>query len=81
MNRELAEFVQEAFTSDHFRIYTSYDIIGVELSAALKNVIALSCGVSDGLGLGDNTKALLMTRGLAEIDRRKHKLKILTEVL
>ena len=68
-DRAAARFVQDAFMNDYFRIYTSYDIIGVELSAALKNVIALSCGVSDGLGLGDNTKALLMTRAMAEITR------------
>ena len=68
-SREAARFVQDAFMNDYFRIYTSYDIVGVELSAALKNVIALSCGVCDGLGLGDNTKALLMTRAMAEITR------------
>ena len=68
-DRKAARFVQDAFMNDYFRIYTSYDIIGVELSAALKNVIALSCGISDGLGLGDNTKALLMTRAMAEITR------------
>lgn len=68
-DRAAARFVQDAFMNDYFRIYTSYDIIGVELSAALKNVIALSCGVCDGLGLGDNTKALLMTRAMAEITR------------
>ncbi len=68
-DRAAARFVQDAFMNDYFRIYTSYDIVGVELSAALKNVIALSCGISDGLGLGDNTKALLMTRAMAEITR------------
>ena len=68
-DRAAARFVQDAFMNDYFRIYTSYDIIGVELSAALKNVIALSCGASDDLGLGDNTKALLMTRAMAEITR------------
>ena len=68
-DRRAARFVQDAFMNDYFRIYTSYDIVGVELSAALKNVIALSCGVCDGLGLGDNTKALLMTRAMAEITR------------
>ena len=55
--------------NDYFRVYTSYDIIGVELSAALKNVIALSCGICAGLGFQDNTKALLMTRAMAEITR------------
>ena len=68
-DRTAARFVQDAFMNDYFRIYTSYDIIGVELSAALKNVIALSCGISDGLGFQDNTKALLMTRAMAEITR------------
>lgn len=65
----LAEFVQEAFTSDHFRIYTSPDVIGAELGGALKNVIALCAGITDGLGFGDNTKAMLMTRGLTEMGR------------
>ena len=55
--------------NDYFRIYTSYDIVGVELAAALKNVVALSCGICTGLGFQDNTKALLMTRGLAEVAR------------
>ncbi|MBQ2664486.1 MAG: NAD(P)H-dependent glycerol-3-phosphate dehydrogenase, partial [Clostridia bacterium] len=55
--------------SDMFRIYTSSDVIGVELGGALKNVVALCAGTSDGLGYGDNTKAALMTRGLAEIAR------------
>ena len=64
-----ARFVQDAFMNDYFRVYTSGDIIGVELAAALKNVIALSCGVCDGLGYQDNTKALLMTRAMAEITR------------
>ena len=52
-----------------FRVYTNKDIIGVELAGALKNVIALCAGISDGLGFGDNTKAALMTRGIAEITR------------
>lgn len=68
-NRVLAEFVQDAFMADHFRIYTSPDAAGAELGAALKNVVALCAGVTDGLGYGDNTKALLMTRGLTEIAR------------
>ena len=66
-NMELAEYVQELFMNEYFRIYTSDDVIGVELSAAMKNVIALCAGICDGLGFGDNTKALLMTRGLAEL--------------
>ena len=68
-DRELAEFVQDAFMSDMFRIYTSPDAVGAELGAALKNVIALCAGISDGLGCGDNTKAMLMTRGLTEMAR------------
>ena len=68
-DKELAEFVQDAFMSDTFRIYTSPDPAGAELGAALKNVIALCAGVCDGLGYGDNTKAILMTRGLTEIAR------------
>jgi glycerol-3-phosphate dehydrogenase (NAD(P)+) len=68
-NKELAEFVQDAFMSDTFRIYTSPDPVGAELGAALKNVIALCAGVTDGLGCGDNTKAMLMTRGLTEMAR------------
>lgn len=68
-DQTLAEFVQEAFTSDNFRIYTSPDVVGAELGAALKNVIALCAGITDGLGYGDNTKAMLMTRGLTEMGR------------
>lgn len=68
-NLKTAEFVQEVFMRDNFRVYTSTDVIGVELGGALKNVIALCAGISDGLGYGDNTKAALMTRGLAEIAR------------
>ena len=64
-----ARTVQDAFSSDCFRVYTSPDVVGVELGGALKNVIALCAGISDGLGLGDNSKALLMTRGLTEMAR------------
>ena len=67
--RPVAEYVQELFASGTFRIYTNSDIAGVELGGALKNVIALCAGVCDGLGLGDNTKAALMTRGITEIAR------------
>ena len=67
--RATARLVQEAFMSDRFRVYTSVDIIGVELAAALKNVIALCCGICAGMGFQDNTKALLMTRAMAEITR------------
>ena len=66
---EAARFVQDAFMNDCFRVYTSCDVIGVELAAALKNVIALCCGICAGLGFQDNTKALLMTRAMAEITR------------
>lgn len=66
---ETAQKLQEIFMTDVFRVYTSNDIIGVELGGSLKNVIALCAGISDGLGFGDNTKAALMTRGLAEMAR------------
>ena len=68
-NKELAEFVQDAFMSLCFRIYTSPDPVGAELGGALKNVIALCAGIADGMGCGDNTKAMLMTRGLTETAR------------
>ena len=68
-NQELAEFVQDAFMSDVLRVYTSSDPVGAELGAALKNVIALCAGITDGMGGGDNTKAMLMTRGLTETAR------------
>ncbi|EJW95156.1 glycerol-3-phosphate dehydrogenase, partial [gut metagenome] len=64
-----AEFVQDAFMCDTLRVYTSPDPVGAELGAALKNVIALCAGITDGLGFGDNTKAMLMTRGLTETAR------------
>ncbi len=65
----VAQYAQDLFMTPSFRIYTSTDIVGVELGGSLKNVIALCAGISDGLGFGDNTKAALMTRGLAEIIR------------
>lgn len=68
-NQAHAELVQDAFMSDNFRIYTSPDIVGAELGGALKNVIALCAGVTDGMGYGDNIKAMLMTRGLTEMAR------------
>ena len=67
--RQIAEYLQEIFMSPLFRVYTSPDVLGIELGAALKNVIALAAGVADGLGYGDNTKAALITRGIAEISR------------
>ena len=65
----VAEWVQDVFMSERFRVYASDDITGVELAAALKNVVALCAGCCDGLGYGDNTKAMLMTRGLTEMAR------------
>ncbi|NCC51336.1 MAG: NAD(P)-dependent glycerol-3-phosphate dehydrogenase [Spartobacteria bacterium] len=64
-----AAFLQDAFNGGTFRVYTSDDVVGVELGGALKNVIAIAVGVSDGIGFGDNTRAALITRGLAEISR------------
>jgi glycerol-3-phosphate dehydrogenase (NAD(P)+) len=64
-----AELVQDAFMNDVFRVYTSRDVVGVELGGALKNVFALAAGVLDGMGMGDNTKAALMTRGIVEMAR------------
>ncbi|KIO63076.1 Glycerol-3-phosphate dehydrogenase [Caldibacillus thermoamylovorans] len=68
-NLAAAEMVQELFMNTNFRVYTNPDVIGVEIGGALKNIIALAAGISDGLGYGDNAKAALMTRGLAEIAR------------
>ena len=68
-NEDASKVVQELFMNDYFRIYTNDDIIGVELGAALKNIIAVGAGALQGLGYGDNAKAALMTRGLAEISR------------
>lgn len=71
-DRQVAELVQDLFMNEHFRVYITDDILGVQLGAALKNVIALCAGICDGLGYGDNTKAALMTRGLAEMARLGH---------
>ncbi|WP_369900375.1 NAD(P)H-dependent glycerol-3-phosphate dehydrogenase [Bacillus manliponensis] len=71
---EAAEEVQDLFMNSYFRVYTNPDIIGVELGGALKNIIALTAGITDGLGLGDNAKAALMTRGLTEIARLGRKM-------
>lgn len=67
--RKTAEYLQAMFISKVFRVYTSPDILGIELGGSLKNVIALAAGIADGLGYGDNTKAALITRGIAEIER------------
>src|SRR5690606_31787909 len=64
-----AEAAQDLFINSYFRVYTNPDVDGVELGGALKNIIALGAGMSDGLGFGDNAKAALITRGLAEISR------------
>jgi glycerol-3-phosphate dehydrogenase (NAD(P)+) len=64
-----AEQIQNLFVNDAFRVYTLDDVVGVELGGALKNVIAVAAGISDGMGFGDNSKAALMTRGIAEITR------------
>ena len=66
---ELAEFVQDIFMTEALRIYTNTDVVGVELGGALKNIIALGAGISDGMGFGDNAQAALMTRGMTEMSR------------
>jgi len=68
-NARAADIVQDVFCTDVFRVYTSTDVVGVELCGAMKNVIAIAAGIIDGIGMGDNTKAALITRGLAEIAR------------
>lgn len=68
-DRRTAEWIQNIFMNERFRVYTSPDMLGIELGGALKNVIALAAGVADGLGCGDNTKAALITRGIAEMSR------------
>lgn len=68
-DEHIVKMVQDTFMNQNFRVYGSSDIIGVEMGGALKNVIALAAGISDGLGFGDNTKAALMTRGISEISR------------
>jgi len=67
--RRVAELVQNTFMNENFRVYTSPDMLGMEIGAALKNVIALAAGMADGYGCGDNAKAALITRGIAEIGR------------
>ena len=68
-DQELAKWVQERLRGERFRVYTNTDLVGVELGGALKNVIGIAAGISDGLGFGDNTKSALLTRGLAEMAR------------
>lgn len=68
-SRSDAEYIQDIFANDFLRVYTNPDVIGVEISGALKNIIALGAGVSDGLGFGDNAKAALITRGINEISQ------------
>lgn len=68
-NRNDAELIQDLFSNDYMRVYTNPDVIGVEISGALKNIIALGAGISDGLGFGDNAKAALITRGIKEISQ------------
>lgn len=69
VDKAAAELVQNAFTNDCMRVYTHHDVLGVELCGAVKNVMALAAGISSGLGFGDNAKAALITRGMAEISR------------
>ncbi|WP_100372689.1 NAD(P)H-dependent glycerol-3-phosphate dehydrogenase [Bacillus sp. FJAT-45037] len=69
LENDASLLAQDLFMNQHFRVYTNPDLIGVEIGGALKNIIALVCGLTSGLGMGDNTKAALMTRGLAEITR------------
>ncbi len=68
-DKKTAEYIQDIFMNPNFRVYTSPDVLGIELGGALKNVVALAAGVADGLGYGDNTKAALITRGITEIAR------------
>ena len=68
-DEKLAKSLQRVFMTRRFRVYTNPDVVGVELGGSLKNVIAIACGISDGLGFGANTKAALLARGLAEISR------------
>ncbi len=68
-DKRIRKTIQEVFSTERFRVYTNSDVVGVELGGSLKNVIAIACGVSDGLGFGTNTKAAILARGLAEISR------------
>lgn len=79
--RETAEKIQDIFMNSVFRVYTSPDVLGMELGGSLKNVIALAAGMADGLGYGDNTKAALITRGIAELTRLATKMGACEETL
>ncbi len=79
--RSIAEGVQDIFMNEVFRVYTSPDVLGMELGGSLKNVIALAAGMADGLGYGDNTKAALITRGIAEMSRLASKMGAKAETL
>ncbi len=79
--KRIAEGVQDIFMNEVFRVYTSPDVLGMELGGSLKNVIALAAGMADGLGYGDNTKAALITRGIAEMTRLATKMGAKTETL
>ncbi|MBQ2865393.1 MAG: NAD(P)-dependent glycerol-3-phosphate dehydrogenase [Clostridia bacterium] len=68
-DKSAAEIVQNVFMNDYFRVYTSPDIVSAELGGAMKNIMALAVGISDGAGFGDNTKAMIMTRGISEMSR------------
>lgn len=68
-SKAVAELVQDLFSTEYLRVYTNPDVVGVELGGALKNIIALAAGITDGMGFGDNAKAALMTRGIREITR------------
>ena len=71
-DKTIRKLVQGIFVTDRFRIYTNEDVVGVELGGSLKNIIAIACGISEGMGFGTNTKAAILSRGLAEISRLGH---------
>ena len=73
-DKKIAKKMQEMFSNNYFRVYTSNDVVGVEISGPLKNIIAVVAGISDGLGFGANTKAAILTRGIVEIQRLGQKL-------
>ena len=73
-DEKVSKLIQDLFMNDYLRVYTNNDLVGVELGGALKNIIAVASGIVAGMGYGDNAKAALMTRGLAEISRLGEKL-------